>query len=92
MYSGMRKAFIAECFPILFHLLSGSILTLILEVMLADPMPVKYDIKRIVRGLISTLKKIDVAFLHSHALTERGSPQNVSFVILLWCLCSAYVT
>ena len=53
MYSGMRNALIAECFPILFHLLSGTILTRILEVMLTDPIPVKSDIKQIVKGLIS---------------------------------------
>ena len=49
--------FIAECFPILFHLLLGTILTLILEVMMTDPMPIKSDIKQIVKGLISTIKK-----------------------------------
>ena len=57
MYSGMRNAFIVQCFPILFDLLSGAILTLILEVMMTDPMPIKSDIKQIVKGLISTLKK-----------------------------------
>ena len=90
MYSGMRNAFIVQCFPILFHLLSGTILTLILEVMMTDPMPIKSDIKKIVKGRISTVKKNWHGIFTFTCSDRRGSPRNVSFVILLWCWFESY--